>query len=79
MKAIICIVVVLCAGCASVPEEPLEPSVFELIVEAEFGPTSVNVCPSGGVTYCIGDGTGVDRCGCADAFDVQKQLERAFW
>lgn len=78
-KTILCVVVALCAGCATVPEEAREPSVFDLIEAGEFGPTSMDVCPSGGVKYCVSDGTTLERCACADAFDVQQQLERAFW
>lgn len=78
MKLIICAsVAALAAGCATTPESGDE-SVFDVIEEAEYAPSSVALCPSGGVLYCVGDGSSLQRCACADAFDMQQHLDRVF-
>jgi hypothetical protein len=77
MKAIVYTsVVILLAGCATTAPEPGEQSIFDVIEEAEAAPRPGDTCTSGGVKYCVGNGSFLERCGCADAFDVQKALDR---
>ncbi len=78
MKFIVCAsIAALVTGCATTPEAGDE-SVFDVIEEAGYAPSSVALCPSGGVMYCVGDGSSMQRCACADPFEVQHSLEQAF-
>jgi hypothetical protein len=78
MKLIVCVsIIALLAGCATTPESGDE-SVFDVIEEAGYAPSSVTLCPSGGVMYCVGDGSSMQRCACADPYEVQHALDRAF-
>lgn len=78
MKSIVCAGILLAiAGCAMTTPDSADESVFDLI-ERDDASRFLNVCPSGAVIYCVGDGSSQRRCSCVDATEITESYERLF-